>query len=45
MKEDQCLLQEIRTRLTDMTEDQKQKVLDILLGESSGVCEDVREAV
>lgn len=45
MSEKQHLLQEIREKLAEMTEEQKQKVLDILLAESSSVCKGEREAV
>lgn len=41
----QHLLQKIREKLADMTEEQKQKVLDILLAEPSEVCEVEKEAV
>lgn len=43
--ESQHLLQEIRAKLMDMTEEQKQKVLEILLAESSEICKGQREAV
>ena len=43
--ESQHLLQEIRAKLMDMTEEQKQKVLDILLAESFAICDAEREAV
>lgn len=43
--ESQHLLQEIRNKLAEMTEEQKQKVLDILLAESSAICEGEREVV
>ena len=43
--ESQHLLQEIRAKLMDMTEEQKQKVLKILLAESSEICKGQREAV
>lgn len=43
--ERQHLLQEIRTKLAEMTEEQKQKVLNILLDESSGICEGERKVV
>ena len=43
--EKQHLLQEIRTKLAEMTEEQKQKVLNILLDEPSEVCEGEREMV
>lgn len=43
--ESQHLLQEIRAKLMDMTEEQKQKVLNILLAESSGICDVERKTV
>lgn len=43
--ESQHLLQEIRAKLAEMTEEQKQKVMDILLAEASAICKGQREAV
>jgi hypothetical protein len=43
--EGQHLLQEIRNKLAEMTEENKRKVLDILLAESAEICEVEREAV
>lgn len=45
MTEKQCLLLEIEEELKDMTEEEKQEVLNFLLAESSVICEEEREAV
>lgn len=41
----QHLLQAIKEKLADMTEEQKQKVMDILLAESSEICDVERGVV
>ena len=45
MEKKQHLLLEIEKKLAEMTEEQKQKVLEILLAESSEICKGQREAV
>lgn len=43
--ESECLLQEIRTKLMSMTDEQKQKVFDTLLDEHPETCKVYQEAV
>lgn len=45
MPEDDPILQEIKAKLKDMTEEQKQKVLDILWKRPSMICQKGKQVV